>query len=190
MRKLLFTFVFAIMAMTTFAQGDHMTFKGIPMQGPLNAFVQKLKGKGFTYVETYRGYAFLKGKFASYDNCRVMVGPENNNVSFVRVEFPDEWRGWKSLASTYYSLKNILTEKYGTPKTIERFSNGDPGDDISRVQAILKGECIYKSEFKTKKGNINLFIDKFETNYNPFVVITYEDNKHEAAKKKTMMDDL
>lgn len=32
------------------AQSEHMKFKGIPMEGSLNSFVDKLKSKGYTYL--------------------------------------------------------------------------------------------------------------------------------------------
>lgn len=188
MRKLLFTLAFALMAMVTFAQGDHMTFKGIPMQGPLNAFVQKLKGKGFTPMETTTENAILKGKFATYDDCLVFVYTENGNVSSVAVMFPEQ-ETWSTITAKYYSLKDILTEKYGTPETVERFSDGDPGSDYFRFRAILHDECFYKSEFTTKNGSI--FLSMIKVNYNTAsVFIKYYDNKNEEAARKTMMDDL
>lgn len=153
MRKLLFTFAFALMAMATFAQGDHMTFKGIPMQGPLNAFVQKLKSKGFTLVKTEQGAAALKGKFATFNDCLVLVHAEKNNVSSVAVLLPVQ-KTWNGITNRYYTLVDMLTEKYGTPETIEEFSDRDPGDDFSRFHAILNDECKYASKFKTQNGSI------------------------------------
>lgn len=188
MRKMLFTLAFAFMAMVTFAQGDHMTFKGIPMQGPLNAFVQKLKGKGYTLVKTEQGAAALKGKFATYNDCLVIVYAEKGNVSSVAVMFPEQ-RTWNSITNRYYSLVDMLTEKYGTPETIEEFSDREPGDDYLRFHAILNDECTYASKFKTQNGGVILTMAK--VNYNTAsVVINYYDNQHEQAKKKTMMDDL
>lgn len=131
MRKFLFTLAFALMAMVTFAQDEHMTFKGIPMQGPLNTFVQKLKDKGFILVESKKEGAILNGKFASYNDCLVFVYTENGNVSHVGVMFPEQ-KTWSEITTMYYSLKEMLTEKYGTPKTLERFSDGEPGSDYLR----------------------------------------------------------
>lgn len=190
MRKLLFTLAFALMAMVTFAQGDHMTFKGIPMQGPLNAFVQKLKGKGFTLMNTKNEGAALKGKFATYDDCVILVDTEKGNVSSVGVVFPEQ-DTWGAIITRYYSLKDMLTEKYGTPISVEVFSNGDPGSDFSRFHAILDDECTYGSEFRTKNGSITLSLMKVNTRaWTAAVFIKYEDDKHEQARKKTMMDDL
>lgn len=189
MRKLLFTFIFAIMAITAFAQGEHMTFKGIPMQGPLNDFVQKLKGKGFTLMESTKETAVLNGKFATYDNCYVYVYTEKNNVSSVAVMFPEQ-ETWNAITRRYYNLKEMLTEKYGAPvATIERFSDREPGSDFLRFHAILKDECKYQSTFETKNGS--MILSMIKVNFNTAsVVIRYIDNINEEELRKTMMDDL
>lgn len=82
MRKLLFTFVFAVMTMVTFAQGEHMTFKGIPIQGPLNTFIQKLKDKGFYKSEfkTKNGSIILTMKKVDYRTASVII-KYNDNIN-------------------------------------------------------------------------------------------------------------
>ena len=188
MRKFLFTLAFALMVMVTFAQDEHMTFKGIPLQGSLNAFVQKLKGKGFTPMETTTEDATLIGKFASYDDCFVFVYAEKGNVSSVMVMFPEQ-KTWNAITNRYYSLVGMLTEKYGTPETVERFSDGEPGSDYLRFHALLNGECIYISKFKTQNGSIKIAM--IGTDYNAAsVTIKYSDDKNEEAERKSMMDDL
>jgi hypothetical protein len=181
-------FVFAVIAMVVFAQGEHMTFKGIPMQGPLNTFVQKLKGKGYTHVKTTKEGALLSGKFATYDDCQVFVYAEENNVFSVAVKFPEE-ETWNAITNRYYSLKDMLTEKYGTPESIERFSDRDPGSDFLRFHAILNDECTYTSNFKTQNGSILLTMIKVDYR-TASVVINYIDNIYIEAARKTMMDDL
>ncbi|MEE3483941.1 MAG: hypothetical protein VZQ98_06430 [Bacteroidales bacterium] len=188
MRKLLSTFIFALMTMVTFAQGEHMTFKGIPLQGPLNTFIQKLKDKGFTHMEQTKDGALLKGKFATYNDCLVFVYTEKSNVSSVVVLFPEQ-ETWNAITNRYYTLKEMLTEKYGMPETIERFSDEEPISDFLRFYALLKDECIYKSEFKTKNGSIVLTMKKVDYR-TASVIIKYNDNINEEESRKTMMDDL
>lgn len=63
-------FSFLILAFVTsaiaLAQNDseHMTFKGIPIDGALNEFVAKMKQAGFTYIVTQDGIAVFQGDFA------------------------------------------------------------------------------------------------------------------------------
>lgn len=41
-----------LIALTSYAQGgsEHLTFKGIPIEGSMTEFYQKLKAKGFTSI--------------------------------------------------------------------------------------------------------------------------------------------
>jgi len=84
----------------------HLTFKGVPIDGTLNSFVLKMKQNGFTQVTIQSGIAMLKGDFATYRNCSVIViTPKPKDlVSKVAVIFP-ECDTWSSLSSNYFSLK-------------------------------------------------------------------------------------
>ena len=47
MRKLIVSFAFMVIALTSYAQSssEHLTFKGIPIEGSMTEFCQKLKSK-------------------------------------------------------------------------------------------------------------------------------------------------
>lgn len=81
------------------------------------------------------------------------------------------------------------TEKYGMLEMVERFSGREPGTDFLRFYGLLNDECIYKSEFKTKKGSIILTMKKVDYG-TASVIIKYIDNINEEESRKTMMDDL
>ena len=65
MKHLIITLLMSVMVTASSAQTNHMKFKGIPMEGTLNSFVQKLKEKGYTYLGQQEGMALLKGEFAA-----------------------------------------------------------------------------------------------------------------------------
>ena len=65
MKHLIITFLLSVLMTAGYAQTNHMKFKGIPMEGTLNSFVQKLKEKGYTYLGQQEGMALLKGEFAA-----------------------------------------------------------------------------------------------------------------------------
>ena len=52
MKKLIVSFAFVLIALTSYAQSssEHLTFKGIPIEGSMTEFCQKLKAKGFTSI--------------------------------------------------------------------------------------------------------------------------------------------
>lgn len=71
MKSVLTSFLCFVLTMTSNAQNntektEHMTFKGVPIDGTLNEYVSKMKQSGFTLIDTEDGVAMLKGDFAAY----------------------------------------------------------------------------------------------------------------------------
>lgn len=97
MKHLFLTVLLSVLVNLSFAQTNHMKFKGIPMEGTLNSFVQKLKDKGFTYIGAQDGMAILKGEFAATKGCTIGVArfEDRDQVNIVAVIFPekDSWTG-------------------------------------------------------------------------------------------------
>lgn len=189
MRKLFISLLLAV-SMVCMSQTTHMKFKGIPMEGTLNSFVQKLKDKGFTYLGQQDGMAVLKGEFAATKGCTVGVArfSDRDQVNLVAVIFPEK-ETWSSITSSYYSLKEMLTEKYGTPESTEEFSGREPSSDFLKFRAIVDDECNYISEFSCEGGRIQLTMKKHDYN-SASVVLRYIDNANADETRKKVMDDL
>ena len=83
MKKIFLFLTVMLMSLTTFAQTEspHLSFKGVPIDGTLNDYVQKMKQKGFTYLGTEDGIALLKGDFAAYKGCTVGVNIKTQRLS-------------------------------------------------------------------------------------------------------------
>lgn len=112
---------FALTTTLIYAQSsEHLSFKGVPIDGTLNEYVAKMKQSGFTMLGTEDGVAMLKGDFASYKGCIIGVSTLNGKdlVSKITVIFPS-YESWSLLASNYFNLKEMLTEKYGQPAGLE-----------------------------------------------------------------------
>ncbi len=128
MKKIITSLIIAFIAMNSFAQiqsSAHLTFKGVPIDGTLNEYVSKMKQNGFTHTGTEDGVAMLTGDFAAYKNCIVGVATlkQKDLVSKITVIFP-ECDTWSFLSSNYFSLKEMLTEKYGKPSDcVEKFQS-------------------------------------------------------------------
>ncbi|MDR2908247.1 MAG: hypothetical protein LBU91_09710 [Bacteroidales bacterium] len=196
MKKILILLVIALIAMTSFAQSngnslEHLTFKGVPINGTLSEYVTKMKQQGFTHVGTEDGFALLQGDFAGYKNCTVGVVTlkPKNLVSNVTVIFP-ECDTWSSLASNYFSLKEMLTEKYGEPlESVEEFdSYSEPKDDGSKMASVQLDQCKYYAIYETEKGSIELSIRGDITSC--FVRLSYYDKINGDKMKDAAMDDL
>ena len=54
MKKLFLSLMFSLVSLVSYAQTEspHLTFKGVPIDGTLNGYVQKMKQKGFDYIGT------------------------------------------------------------------------------------------------------------------------------------------
>lgn len=143
------------------AQSEHMKFKGIPMEGTLNSFVDKLKSKGYTYMGQQDGIALLQGEFAATKDCTIGVArfADKDQVNMVVVLLPGQ-KSWSSITSDYYTFKNLLTEKYGTPNVTENFSDREPTSDFSKFYALLNDECHFLSEFTTNNSRKHFDLSK------------------------------
>ncbi len=170
----------------------HLTFKGVPIDGTLSEYVLKMKNSGFTHIGTEDGVAMLKGDFASYKNCTVGVATlkQKDLVSKITVIFP-EYDTWSLLSSNYFSLKEMLTEKYGEPsECVEKFDTySEPRDDGDRMHAVKMDNCKYYTTYETDKGSIQLSIEHDGVN-SCFVILAYYDKINGDIIRAKAIDEL
>lgn len=193
MKTFFTTLIFAFTTMLTFAQTtEHLTFKGVPIDGTLDEYVSKMKKSGFSHLGTEDGTALLNGDFAGYKDCYVGVSTlkQKDLVHKIAVIFPDK-DTWSNLSGNYFDLKQMLTEKYGKPSdVVEKFDGySQPRDDKSRMHDVGMDRCKYYSIWETDKGEIQLSIehDGFSRN---FVRLGYFDKINSAKIKAKAIDDL
>lgn len=199
MKNIIISSIFLLTALISVAQSQvsaessaHLTFKGVPIDGTLNAYVSKMEKNGFTHVGTEDGVSMLKGDFAGYKNCIVGVATlkDKDLVSKITVIFP-ECDTWSSLSSDYFSLKEMLTEKYGKPsdcvENFEAFSK--PQDDNDKMHEVIMNRCKYSTTYETEKGSIKLSIE-FQGGFGSFVKLAYYDNINGEIIRAKAKDDL
>lgn len=173
----------------------HLKFKGVPIDGSLNTFVDRMRRSGFKSRTYSSGRATLAGDFADFRNCIVVVETLSgkNLVSKVSVHFPCREK-WVNLEQDYKHLKSLLTEKYGKPSSCaERFKPdeilGYPKSDSDKHFAISDDRCNYTTTFKRDNGTIVLKIKS--TNYSDcFVALSYEDKENSNAVRAHAIQDL
>ena len=113
MKKLIITFSFLMILLSSFAQSsEHLKFKGVPIDGTLNEYVAKMKQAGFNHEGTEDGTALLSGEFAGYSDCIVGVKTlqKLNLVHEIVVLFPTQDK-WAGLSYDYERLKTMLSKK-------------------------------------------------------------------------------
>jgi hypothetical protein len=169
----------------------HLTFKGVPIDGTLSEYIIKMKNSGFKYISTEDGTAILQGDFASYNNCIVVVTTlkQKDLVSKITVMFP-KWDTWSYLSSDYFSLQEMLTEKYGKPSgNVEEFQNNNPSDDGAKMYAVKFDKCKYYTTYTTENGIIQLSIEHDGVT-SCFVMLAYYDKINGKIIKAKAMGDL
>jgi len=193
MNTKILTLILSLTTMLTFAQtSEHLSFKGVPIDGTLNVYVSKMKQNGFTLIGTEDGTAILNGDFAGYKGCYIGVSTlkQKDLVHKIGVIFPDK-NTWSTLSGNYYDLKEMLTEKYGEPsEVVEKFdTDSQPEDDNSRMYEVGLDRCKYYSIWRTSNGEIQLSIEH-ESVLKYFVRLGYFDKINSEIIKAKAIDDL
>ena len=196
MKKIFLTILIACLAVTAFSQNTHLTFKGVPIDGTLNEYVNKMKAAGFTHLTTEDGIALMRGDFAGYKNCIIGVQTlkPRNLVHEITVVFPQQ-EEWARLEGDYIKIKEMLTTKYGTPtKSNEEFVNTPGYIDISRddnkMRELRDGRCEYYSIFRLDNGRISLELRDTGFPYEAHIQLWYTDKVNESVIEADAMNDL
>lgn len=172
---------------------QHLTFKGVPIDGTLKEYVEAMKKAEFVYKEkTSDGGAILTGDFAGYKNCRIKVSTLNNCdvVNKIFVQFSDK-ETWSSLISDYENLKTMLTKKYGkSKKCSEKFTSYVGDSNGLKMHALRNGEYEWYTVFSTELGNVELSIVDGTQYQTGAVRLTYYDKTNSDKVLNSAMDDL
>lgn len=197
MKKITTLLIFALVSVTLLAEtsvdsdsSNHLTFKGIPINGKINEFVSKLKLKGFKHEGTEEGLAILSGDFAGYKGCLIGVPilKHKDMISKVSVIFP-ACTTWSSLESNYNFIQRLLTKKYGEPSEMStKFQSSVGSSDIDKFINVQLGDCQYYSIYKTDKGHIELSIEADALNC--FVYLSYLDKINSDYIEREAFSDL
>lgn len=190
MKKILVVMALFV-AMAANAQTEHLKFKGVPIDGTLSQYTQRMKEKGFTYLGTENGMSLLEGDFAGFKSCLVVVYTLKNKdlVSFIVVKF-QEYDTWSAIYNNYSTLKDMLTMKYGEPSgVIEEFQGSYVDDDNDRMYALMMDGCKYITTFETELGIIELSITKYEYTKG-CVTLKYTDKANGVAVLESALEDL
>lgn len=194
MKKFIAIFAFMVIALTSFAQSnsEHLTFKGVPIDGSLNDFVVKMKNEGFNCLGVDEGIAFLQGDFAGFRTCVICVVTLKtvNVVSKVMVRFPFR-EDWGSLERDYEHLKSMLTQKYGEPSgVVEKFTGVHQSkNNFGKLRELSKNRCVWGTVYETQKGRIHLVLSN--TGPGEYCVgLSYEDKINTDKVRAVTIDDL
>ncbi len=192
MKKILLSFFALLFSLVVFAQSEHFTFKGIPIDGDLSSFMEQMQKQGFAWKAKDDNGAVFTGKFAGVNDCYVLVHCPEGVVTAVSVMFPVA-ETWGELYGRFSSLKEMLTKKYGYPAVSkEEFQSYTPSSDGMKLFAVERDDTDFLYVFEVKNGSIELSLSHRKENYEEkaFVLLKYFDKINYSKKESSAYDDL
>ena len=156
-------------------------FLGVKVDGKLNDVITKFKSKGFKITSPDEFSPILEGKAGSANvELFVFASPISKTVYKFAVLLPKH-TDWESIKSEYEEYFQILSDKYGKPKSSYNFFSSPYNEgDGDEMNAIQMEKCSYSAYWKnglTNFQNIGISISKYSQ-----VIITYENDKNYTIK--------
>lgn len=190
MKKTLLLLSFLSMLSLGIAQ-QHLTFKGVPIDGTLKEYTNAMIKAGFQFEGTENGLSILSGDFAGYKDCIIGVSTLSNCdvVSHIAVLFPAK-ETWTLLQNDYEQLKAMLTKKYGKPYLHSEKFTGYVGSDNLKMLALHSGEYEWYTVFSTDLGDIELSLVEGTDYETGMVRLSYYDKINSEKVLNSAMDDL
>ncbi len=195
MKRILIALLFIFSCIGVMAQNtnEHLKFMGIPINGTLESFTQKLVAKKIKSIQAAEGVGLFNGTFAGKNDCNIFVAtvPNRNIVSKVVVCLPPR-ETWAWLESDYNQFKQMLTSKYGEPlQHSETFKAGTfTSSDYLKISALKEGKCEYYVGWKLNEGVILLEIISIESPSSCLVRLSYYDAINSKLEETSKQDDL
>lgn len=215
MKKQILLLLLLISNLALFAQGDAtdkvkvnfeaIKFMGIPMEGPIDEFREKLEGKGLEYLTGGSEEFLFSGIFAGHRSKIVVKLTSRKTVNLCGVVIGDGlfdgFSTWKELHAVYEEMKSLLTEKYGEPDSFystEEFERNNVKES-EKLNELKMGRCNYVMLFpiRGKIDSDSLTVDgtvigsvQLTLTSKGCVQITYSGFKNSEEVKKYNLEDV
>ena len=191
MKKLLVTLACLVIMGGIMAQ-EHLTFKGVPINGTLKQYTAAMVKAGFkSEGTTSDGIAILSGDFAGYKGCIIGVSTLStcDVVNRIAVLFPEK-DTWAALVYDYEHLKSMLTTKYGEPEyNREEFTTYTGDNNGLKMHALNDDQVVWFTGWTTELGDIELSI--VGGSYGEgHARLMYYDKANSDAVRQSAIDDL
>ena len=183
-RILPFLFLLSLLLVFTQCNFSHLRFEGIPIDGPIEPFVQKLKEKGFKPMEKWEEMQCLKGTFAGKSNCQVFVLRNVKRDVVYRVVVCMPFRdNWEQIERDYQYLQRYYIKKLGAPD--EFHSNFEVPREVERDEdkwrLLCADKCNYTSTWEVDGGKIYLEMSHIEDENENCVRVLFYDKVNDVV---------
>lgn len=189
MKRILLTLALSLIVVGAFAQ-EHLSFKGIPIEGSMSSFCKNLKSKGFTAMGSQNNIRIFTGDFTGIEATVGVISTDNGQDVFgVVVLFPASGE-WNTLVNTYDYYKDLYIRKYGKPSISKEKNPSRSDSNTALMLEVYQGTVVYASAWEVAGGSIELTIDKTDGFCEGQVVIRYRDSQNAEAKLQQDLDDI
>ena len=191
MKKLITTLACLVIMGGIMAQ-EHLSFKGVPINGTLKQYTAAMVRAGFKSEGTTNdGVSLLSGDFAGYKGCIIGVSTLSSCdvVNRIAVLFPEK-DTWAALVYDYENLKSMLTTKYGEPEyNREEFTTYTGDNNGLKMHALNEDQVVWFTGWTTELGDIELSI--VGGSYGKGCArLVYFDKANSDAVRQSAIDDL
>lgn len=186
MKRLSLIFLLAFIAIGLYAQGDHLRFMGIPLNGTISQFQDKLSGKGVALDrETNKllpaGTRAFKGTFSG-ESANIFVYYDVKNKIVYRAKAVITCNGKTAAENKLYQFRDMLCAKYPDAETQSGMS-GEYTSFTLKIPNVNNGGQLGYIELYLTDSNYS-FIDDMALH------IDYEDYTNTLKHTKQNLDDL
>lgn len=189
MKKIIFTLTVLLTAISITAQ-EHLSFKGIPIEGSMTEFCQKLRTKGFSQIGRENNLTLFSGDFTGRKATVGVSATDDGKNVFAVVVFFDPSGEWNTLVNTYDYYKDLYTRKYGEPTASTENNPAHLNTNIALMTEVQQGTVVYGSAWEVTGGDIQLSIEKSSDFYKGMVMIRYRDAQNVETKIQNDLDDI
>ena len=188
MKKLLLTICSSLFCVLSYAQTEHLTFKGLPIDGSKQEFVKELQSQGYVYVDDDK----LSGTFIGRDSYVFIYGtPITNTVWRVVALFESPYDNWSSIKRAYDELVDIYTEKYGAPILDQKeFKSPWREGDGHELFALRSDRCVYGTMFAYTKDGVDIGYVEIRMTTHCQIMIGYQDSINSALLTKERANEI
>ena len=188
MKRIIFTLSMLVVAIGLMAQ-EHLSFKGIPIEGSMTEFCKKLEAKGFTSLGAENNIEMFTGDFTGREASVAVASTDDGNDVFSVIVFFEPSEEWNSLVSTYNYYKDLYTRKYGKQARSKEKNPSFDDSNISLMYQLWQGKVVWGSTWKAIGGDIELSIEKSGID-DGMVMIRYRDAQNVEAKIQKDLEDI
>ena len=189
MKKLIFTLVLMLATTNLMAQ-EHLSFKGIPIEGSITEFCKKLEAKGLTSMGTEDNVTLFTGDFTGREATIAVAATDDGKNVFSVVVLFDSSEEWNTLVNTYDYYKDLYTRKYDKPAKSKEKNPSYSDSNTSLMLELEQGKVVWGSAWKVTGGDIELSIEKSSKMFQGMVMIRYRDAQNVEAKIQRDLEDI